>query len=246
MKYIEKPNLPQGRVGLVAISSHARETIVKLENLGIKTIEIAPDLRLPMPINTHADIQMLHSGNDLLFVQDEHLCVGESDKNFNCRIISESPGDKYPDDVRLNCAVIGNKVICNSKTISKEVFEYFERNSYTIINVNQGYSKCSVCIVDENSIIIDDKSIFTAAQNFFNDVLLVSKGSVQLNGYNYGFIGGCCGKTDKYKLAFNGTLESHTDYKLIVDFLNKHNIECIELNSGPLTDIGGILPLMEL
>lgn len=245
MKYIEKPNLPQSRVGVVAISSCACESISKLNNLGIKTIEIKPDSRLPLPVNSHADIQMLHIGEDYIFFQNEHLCTGESDIKFNRHIISEIPGNNYPDDVRLNCAVIGNKVICNTKTISKEVFDYFENNNYVIINVNQGYSKCSVCVVDENSIITDDNSVFAAAQNFFNDVLFVSKGSIRLNGYNYGFIGGCCGKIDKNKLAINGVIESHTDYKLILDFLNNHKIELIELNNCPLTDIGGILPLME-
>lgn len=246
MKYIEKPNLPQSRVGVVAISSCASESIRKLNNLGIKTIKIKPDIRLPLPINSHADIQMLHIGKAYIFSQNEHLYTGESDIKFDRHIISEIPGRIYPDDVRLNCSIIGNKVICNPKTISKDVLDYFERNSYSIINVNQGYSKCSVCIVNENSIITDDKSIFTAAQKFFDDVLFVSKGSVRLNGYNYGFIGGCCGKIDKDRLAFNGIIESHTDYKLILDFLNKHNINCVELNNSPLTDIGGILPLMEV
>ncbi len=246
MKYIEKPNLPQGRVGAVAISCHALEAIDCLNNMGIKTIEINPDLRFPEPINTHADLQLLHIYKNYIYSQIEHLCIGESELNFNFRKIAELPGSKYPDDVRLNCTIIGNKIICNTKTVSADILKFAEANNYTVINTNQGYSKCSVCVVDENSIITDDKSVFTAAQKFLNDVLFVSKGSIRLDGYNYGFIGGCCGKIDKNKLAFNGAIESHTDYKLITDFLNYHQIECVELSNERLTDIGGILPLTEI
>lgn len=107
------------------------------------------------------------------------------------------------------------------------------------------YSRCSVCVINENAIITDDISVFTAAQNFLSDVLFISKGSIRLDGYDYGFIGGCCGKIDKNKIAFNGRIDSHKDYKLIIDFITKHGVDCIELNNNVLTDIGGILPLIE-
>lgn len=245
MKYVEKPNLPQSRVGAVAISCTARESIDYLNKAGIKTVEIKPDFRLPVPVNTHADLQILHVGKNDIYSQNEHLCIGESELKFNIKNISEFPGSKYPDDVRLNCTIIGNKIICNKKTISADILNFADLNGYTLINTKQGYSRCSVCVVNENAIITDDKSIFTAAQNFLNDVLLISKGSIRLDGYDCGFIGGCCGKIDKDKLAFNGAIESHKDYKLITDFLDKHHVECVELNKEGLTDIGGILPLTE-
>lgn len=246
MKYVEKPNLPQSRVGAVAISCTAREAIQYLNNNGIKTIEIPSDNRLPLPVNTHADLQILHVGKNVIFSQSEHLCIGESEQDFEIRKISELPGDLYPHDVRLNCAIIGDKIICNKNTISSDVLNFAESEGFTVISTNQGYSKCSICIVNENAIITDDKSIFTAAQNFLNDVLFISKGSIRLDGYDYGFIGGCCGKIDKNILAFNGAIESHKDYKEITDFLIKHNIECVELKHDRLTDIGGIIPLIEI
>lgn len=245
MKYIENPNLPQGRVTVAAISSQAGESIKKLNELGIKTVEIKPYNVLPNPVNSHADLQILHLGNNNIFCQNEHLCVGEFNKNFNIRRINDFAGNKYPNDVRLNCAIIGNKIICNIKTIAYEVLEYAQANQLNVINVNQGYTRCSICVVNENAIITDDESIFAAAGNFFNDTLFISKGSIGLKGYGYGFIGGCCGKIDKNKIAFNGAIESHKDYKKIIDFLGRNSVECIELHNNPLYDIGGILPLCE-
>ena len=244
MKYIEKPNLPQGRVTLAAISEEAGESIKKLHSLGIKTINIKPYGKLPVPVNSHADLQILHVKNNEFFCY-EHLFKGESELKFIQKKICENAGNLYPYDVRLNCTIIGNKLICNEKTVSRDVLEYAYSNGLTVINVNQGYARCSICVVNENSIITDDKSIFTAAGNFFNDTQFISKGSIGLKGYGYGFIGGCCGKIDKNIIAFNGAIESHSDYKVIIDCLNRNGVKCVELHNSPLYDIGGIIPLCE-
>ena len=184
-------------------------------------------------------------GNNIFFSQNEHLFQGSHQKKINYKHIRAQLGNKYPKDVLLNCAIIGNKIICNLRTIAAEVLEFAESSGLTVINVNQGYSKCSICVVNENAIITDDESIFAAAGNFFNDTLFVSKGSIVLNGYNYGFIGGCCGKIDRNKIAFNGAIECHNDCNKILDFLKRNSVECIELHNERLCDIGGILPIYE-
>lgn len=245
MKYLKNPNLPEGKVTLAAISAKAGESIKKLNSLGIKTVNINPYFDLPQPVDSHADLQMLHLKNNDIFCQNEHLCTGEMLQNFNIKKIKEKAGNKYPDDVRLNCAIIGNKLICNIKTVAREILEFADTNGLTVINVNQGYARCSICVVNENAIITDDKSIFAAAGNFFDDAQFISKGSIGLKGYGYGFIGGCCGKIDKNKIAFNGAIESHADYKKIIDFLSRNLIECVELHQNQLYDIGGIIPLCE-
>ncbi len=245
MKFIEKPNLPNSRVVAVAINANAVHAINKLHSLGIETINVFNNNNLPKPVAAHADLQMLHIGNNVMFSRNEHLFQGRHLKKFKFNHIGAQLGNKYPDDVLLNCAVIGDKIICNTKTIAPEILKVAESEGFTIINVNQGYAKCSVCVVSKNAIITDDESIFTAAGKFFNDTLFISKGSIVLDGYNYGFIGGCCGKTDKDKIAFNGAIESHKDYKKILDFLSRNSIECIELHNERLNDIGGILPLLE-
>ncbi len=245
MRFINKPNLPENSVSLVAISNSAGESIIKLNNRGIDTICIPENILLPEPVRSHADLQLLHLGKNDIFCQNEHLCIGEYDKIFNKYNITESSGNRYPHDVRLNCTIIGNKIICNEKTISRDVLEYAYNNDYIIINVNQGYSKCSVCVINENSIITDDESVFTAAGKFLNDAELVSKGSIVLKGYNYGFIGGCCGKINKNEIAFTGQIESHRDYNKIIDIMQRNDIVCTEISDSVLTDIGGIIPLME-
>ena len=244
-EYIKNPNLPDKKVSLVAINSAAGEAIKNLTEMGIECLPVDVDSRLPMPINSHADIQLLHMGKNTVFCHKEHLFTGEFKMFFNIKEINSICSNEYPNDVFLNCTLIGDKLICNPKTVATEIIDYAANNGLTVIPVNQGYARCSVCVINDNTLITDDESIFRAAGNFLNDVLFISKGSIGLKGYNYGFIGGCCGKIDKNIIAFNGELKYHNDYKKICDFLNKHSIEYIELKKGKLEDIGGILPILQ-
>jgi hypothetical protein len=65
------------------------------------------------------------------------------------------------------------------------------KKNFNIIDVKQGYTKCSVLPVSNNAFITDDISIYNQCVSFGIDVLYVGKGDVSLPGYNYGFIGGC-------------------------------------------------------
>ena len=243
--FVEYPNLPKGEVSSVAISADAHDAIEKLNDFGINSLIIPKSVRLPEPVSSHADLQLLHFGSNRIFTSSEHLFLGESKKKFEIHRTRAALGDKYPNDVLLNCKIIGKHIFLNKKTIDEQILEYAYLNELNVINVNQGYTGCSICIINESAIITDDESIFTAAGKFLNDVLFISKGSIRLNGYDYGFIGGCCGKISSDKLAVNGKIESHKDYKKIIDFINKHNVKIIELSENVITDIGGILPLTE-
>lgn len=244
-RFIKNPNLPTGEVATAAISAQATQAIRKLESFGIEIIPIPKNPLLPKPVDSHTDLQLLHLKNNRILVADDHLFKGDFNKKFNIEITKEKLGGKYPKDVLLNCKMIGNYIVLNKRTAAREVLEFAVCEGINIIDVNQGYSGCSVCVINESALITDDESIYRAAQDFLNDVLFISKGSIQLNGYNYGFIGGCCGKISETELAVNGRIESHKDYKKIIDFAAKHNVDIVELTDERLTDIGGIIPLTE-
>lgn len=245
IEFIKSPNLPTKMVAVAAVNGQAGEAIEALISRGVYCLKVCGDNRLPEPVRFHADMQYLHVGAGGIFCQKEHLFKGELEGIFNVAEMNKECSDKYPDDVLLNCTIIGDKIICNPKTVAKEVLDFAHQTDLTVISVNQGYARCSVCVIDENTIITDDESVYRSAGKFLNDVLLVSKKSIGLKGYNYGFIGGCSGKIDKNKIAFNGELKYHSDYKQIINFLDKHSIEPIELKKGRLEDIGGILPLIQ-
>ena len=243
-KFINNPNLPDNRVTGVIVGSAYKNTIKSLAKIGIRNINISYNTNLPGYLQYHSDMNIFHYKNNEFYISNKS--AGESYDDFLYNLIPESISAKYPSDCRLNAVRIGNKLICNNKSVSASIINRAQSDGLTIIEVRQGYTKCSICVTDNNSFITDDESIYKSAGKYFDDILFISKGSVKLKGTNYGFIGGCTGKTDKNKIAFNGRIESHSDHNKIIDFLQKHNLIPVELLDTELYDIGSILPVIEI
>ncbi|MBP5166071.1 MAG: hypothetical protein ILP09_02280 [Oscillospiraceae bacterium] len=112
-----------------------------------------------------------------------------------------------------------------------------------IINVKQGYAKCSVCVIDEKHIISDDPGIYSACEKNGIECLYVRKGGILLDGFDHGFIGGSCFKANKNIVAFTGSLKKHPDEYIIMKYLEKLGIETVFLTNEPCFDVGSIIPL---
>ncbi len=194
-------------------------------------------------IDSHSDINLFKCNNNTLIVSDE--IRGEIEPKIkgyslvNCGSI-KSP---YPCDVKLNVLYINNKIFCNTKYVSKEIVEYAEDNNIELIHTNQGYTKCSVCIVSDNAVITDCESLFSLLKFYQIDVLYIKPGYVGLSDKHYGFIGGASGLINDKTLYFSGDISSHPDYGQIKEFLNKNNIKCVFNKSRPLYDFGGFIKI---
>ena len=114
-----------------------------------------------------------------------------------------------------------------------------------MIPCKQGYTKCSICVVDENAIITDDSKITQIAAANGIEALLVDKGLATLDGFKYGFIGGSSFKIDKNKVAFTGMIRNTYERNKIESFLSKRGIEAVYLTEDELFDIGSAIPLTE-
>lgn len=242
---LKRPNLPDNKVCDVAVSNYSIKLINKLEELNINPILTINSDRLDKRVCYHTDmlINNISGGTILLDYSQKNNLVKYLTKGYRCKIIDESVKNNYPEDSLLNAVVVGDKLICNKNTVHHSILDYADKNRYNVIHVNQGYTKCSICIVSDNALITDDESIYNVSQANNIDSLYISKGSVQLKGFDYGFIGGCTGLIDKDKLLFNGDLNYHKDCNRILDFLSQNNIKPIIIENEPLTDIGSIIPL---
>lgn len=244
---LNNPNLPQSKVTVVAVSEIASQKLIsKLNDHNIETIKIKTNPAVDI-IGHHSDLNLLNYAYGKLIIDNSQSdnFVNFLTKGYGLKVISRirSP---YPYDSGLNCVVMGEKVICNLKSVSDEVIHLAEELNYRIIPVNQGYTKCSVCLLNDKALITDDESIYRVCQKNNIDSILISKGSINLSGFNYGFIGGCTGLIDKNKLLFNGDINYHRDCNIVIDFLKSYKIEPIIIENEPLTDIGSIIPLCEV
>ncbi len=216
-----------------------------LEKHGIEVLGFKCNNSVNEHISFHADISFFFDGEDTLFIASE---MTEYENLFKelvpfVKVIPEKLGNDYPSDVLLNCAVVGRNLICNVDTVSQTVLKYLKEKGFSVINVKQGYSKCSVVPVSDNALITDDPSIEKECKKAGIDVLCVSKGSVVLKGFDYGFIGGASGRISCDTVAFCGDIDTHTDAAMIKEFLQEHFMKYLSLDDNKLYDIGSIIPL---
>lgn len=239
------PNLPKGKVSQVIMSAEYKQMIMAVEALKINVIKTYQHKNLPLQEGFHADMQCLHIVNDYWVLLHGNRCLNiqfkENRINYTNSI--KTPNQEYPYNVLLNALRIGNYLFCKEAALDNKVKQLCDTYNIDIINVNQGYAKCSAAVVAENAIITVDKSIYAAARKVNMDVLLIKDGYIRLPGYNYGFIGGACGKLSEDCLAFCGRIELHPDYDAIQSFTKNHGVYLLSLVDEPLLDIGGILPV---
>lgn len=238
------PNLPQDNAKIVVMSTNNKELVNRVEELGIKVLSSENLSKLLIFEQCHTDLQFLHYNKDTVFVLKECTSLKENLKKYfpNVIEISKNIEKDYPNNVMLNCVVLNDKLICNTKTIADEVLQIAIKDNLKIINVNQGYTKCSTCIVSENAIITSDKSIYKSCRNEM-DVLLIRQGYIELLGTDYGFIGGSSFKYNRNTLVFSGNIKLHPDYESIKSFVENHNVELLSLTENTMIDIGSIIPI---
>lgn len=254
-RFLSKPLLPELKVSSVFISAKYPEFLTALkEKFEIEVLTVKENKQLTSAIASHADCALLQVKKNTFFIEEGNydsivnFLTIEKSEDLSIVNLNKSKGEiksPYPDEVGLNAKVIGNRIICNTNYILPSVKEHCYNYGIKLIHCNQGYAACSTVVLNENAIITDDISIYNAAIKNDIDSLIINKGFIKLDGYDYGFIGGTCGMIDKNVLAFTGKIESHSDYKEIYKFFNKHNISYVELSDGPLVDIGGIIPILE-
>lgn len=179
-----------------------------------------------MPVDCHPDIFMCKMGIS------EHSEIVTAE-------LSEI-GEKYPENIRYN-AVCTEKFFMHSlKYTSPILLEKARLMGLRLIDVKQGYTKCNTVIVNSNSLITSDPSVYAEASKNGLEVLKISNGYVNLDGFDYGFLGGASGIVGK-KIVFCGDLTSHPDYERICDFISNRGVEIKYFKAFPLTDIGSII-----
>ena len=246
VRFLNNPNLPESKVTTVYADVDDITLKKAFDDLSIEVVNVIENPFLDTPVSCHADILGIYVGKST-FLADKHqieLCKFIEDNNGKSVII-ENIKSPYPTDCLLNFADIGDFIICNKSILTEQIVNFLPDK--TIFDVKQGYSKCSVCICKHNTIITDDISVYNAVLQYDNiNSLLIEKGSVNIDKYDYGFIGGCCGLIDKNLLLFNGDLSLHSDFDKIKNFLYDNDINYIDIKGKPLTDIGSIIPIMEI
>lgn len=227
----------------------SKEEYSNLKKYCNNIIKVPPCKSLYPAIEGHPDILLhilskdkiiVHKNMDADFIEFLHN-IG-----FTVLISKKSLKSKYPHDIILNAVSTENLFIHNTKFTDDILLNYilnktYKNKTFNIINVNQGYTKCSLSVLNNNSFITSDPLIYKKLIENKYSVLFVPAGDILLPNLDYGFIGGCCGMIGPNLIAFYGNLKYYKYGKEVLDFLTSCHITPIYLSQGKLIDRGSIL-----
>ncbi len=244
-RIISKPQLPEGEVRCLIIGEKYQKSLksaLKQHKIGVICAE--NNKFVDERLSGHADLSLVHTGDNRIvaaeYLKDSELIHKLREIGFDIDFCPNPIKPDYPYDAALNVCIIGDNVICNPKTANIDLIA--ERN---IISCKQGYTKCSVAVVDEHSIITSDKLIAANSALYGIEALLIDDSFVKLQGFEKGFIGGASFKISRNKIAFTGIIKCTEAKAAIESFLNKRQIEAVYLTNEEIFDIGSAIPVIE-
>lgn len=249
-EFVLSPNLPLA-AGTVIIGQKYADLLEKpLQNLNIHPLFVPDNPGVDARLSGHADLSVFHAGGERLwlapYLRETDFSKALQKLGTDTVYADITQREAYPHDAQLNIAAFGRTFFYSPKASYPPIVEYLTSvRAMQPLSIKQGYAKCSALIVDERSIISQDRGLTRAAAAAGLDVLQISPGHVALDGFEYGFLGGAGFKISRDKLCFTGVLDEHPDKWRILDFLSARGIRPLYLTGRPVFDIGSAIPLTE-
>lgn len=241
------PFIPIDPANLVIVDARiSKEIEINLRELGLEIVKTIKCEDVDESIAYHPDI-VIHpiDHNTLVISPNVFEYYKDALSRFDLKLIrgGKALASKYPGDVAYNVARLGNVALHNFKYTDPVLKYYLKKHNTELIDIKQGYSKCSLAIVGRGTAITSDDKIYKKLRLLGFDILLVRHGNIRLEGQKYGFIGGTNGIISHGKIIFSGVLSGHPDLKRIGEFLSSRGIKAKFLSNEKISDIGTMITL---
>lgn len=189
-------------------------------------------------LDTHPDI-LVHPlpNSDIVVDRDNLEYYKEIFKDKKIISSHSSVAAKYPSDIHLNAFTFKNFFVHNLKHTDQVILDYYKNRGYQLVNIKQGYAKCS-CLVTDDFVITSDGGIYESLKDLI-PIYKIDHGQIKLQNFNYGFIGGASGVLGK-KIFFTGDFSHHSSHEEILKIINKYDYEIEILSKDPIEDYGSI------
>ena len=221
----------------------------KLKELGYKLIEIKQNPNIYEEISSHVDIFTCKIGEKLIVEPSQYNNIeSQMKQQYNIEQGNEAIETKYPYDIKYNICTIGNKALHNFEHTDPKIKEELEKQGYELINTTQGYTNCSIAVIDENSAIVTDKGLYKILQKHNIDVLYLNyEPDIKLlKNHQYsnkkGFIGGAISGIGDNIIVF-GDLKKIDKGAQIRNFIETRGLKIIDFNELDVIDYGEIVEL---
>lgn len=191
----------------------------------------------------HPDMNISFIGRDDAVLHSSQQSMAKTlktrAKGLSLYISDQPDRPDYPFDIALNAVTFGKKIFGYKNRLSLQISDLAKSKGYEIIDCKQGYTHCSILKISENAAITGDKGLYNKLMSNGIEALQIDNSEIKLEGYSYGFIGGCGFMLEENLLALNGSLKKCTFGKELKDFCKNHGVEIAEASENQLTDIGG-------
>ena len=223
----------------------------ELKKLGYKLIEINKNNNVYSEISSHVDIFTSKIKEKIVVENTVYENLKSQLKNMKEILVKGTSivQNEYPNDIYYNVCIVGNKAIHNFKYTDSKIVQELKKNNFELINVKQGYSNCSIAVIDENSIILSDRGLYNVLKDIGFDVLFLDyKPNIKLFNENgkysemSGFIGGAITRIANNIIIF-GDLNKIDNNGYIRSFIKETNLEIIDFKGLDVVDYGGIIEI---
>lgn len=222
---------------VIVAENFPEKSCKKLKEYG-NLVRTKSNKNLMKGLDSHTDILVhpLPSG-DLVVDKDNFGYYKEIFKDKKVLSSHSSLSAKYPGDIHLNAFAFKNIFIHNLKHTDQVILDYYKKSGYDLVNIKQGYAKCS-CLVTHDFVITSDDGIYETLKDLI-PIYKIDYGQIKLQNFNYGFIGGASGVLGK-KIFFTGDFSHHSSHEEILKIVSKYDYEIEILSKDPIEDYGSI------
>jgi hypothetical protein len=222
-------------------SSLPHEAKTRLSKDGFIVYDIPPCRDVDNRIALHPDIQLCITGSTVYC--HPHIDASFADvlsKDITVYQCTKKLSSLYPDDCAYNIACIGQHAFYKKEIIPHEIELAFNTQNIIQVHIAQGYARCSIIPIDDQTIATEDEGIIEAARSAGLTVIQLASGFIPLKGFQKGFAGGAFGLFNK-TLYCTGTLPDHKDYHILRNEVSARGIVLTELCAAPAEDFGSLL-----
>ena len=219
----------------------------RLAAYGFTPVPLQPDARLNHVVAAHADT-LIADGIGWVPITNADTAANLPEP-VRAAILTtdDTPRGGYPADCAFNALALGACIYARRASLAASVRAAAETAGRRIVDVRQGYAKCSaLALPSRNAAVTADAGMAAAMEANGVQVLRIRPGHIALAGCDYGFLGGaafaddpvqCCSLHAKPAVYFFGDLLRHPDGAAIAQFLAAKGFDAVSLG-GELTDYG--------
>lgn len=218
-------------------------------SLGYEIIKVKKNKNVYNEISSHTDIFCIKIDDTVIFQKD--AISGNLDNTY-VSIYGDKVGSSYPDCAKYNVCINHNYAIHNFKITNKVILDVLKQKNYNLINVKQGYSRCSILPLGNKCLITSDKGIYNELLKYGFDMLFLDPEDLDIklykedNSYSSmsGFIGGCsCIMGDT--VVFFGDIDRFKCKDKLVNYIKSKGFNIKDFKNMDVIDYGSCIFLNE-